>query len=330
MHVILDHVLYMSHNISICKPTIVPGVKTCTNFGSEGVSTSINASLGPFNYKYSGDTHQIGLCTAMPYVPFGTICGGIKYDSNNINSFMSLGAKIGNTGYQYKPDFNAIYNHIMGNADGRTEIIGTGFVTSGPAVERCETNARSGGIPKGPSSVPEPDIPRIDINNIADILQKCDSTISNLQNKIDKIMEKNNITAQDIGFTIDRTPLGTTSTTPLVTPEQIATHQIILSVNNIISDVKTNIPNYTIFDVLNGINQNAIDKTKLLEVINSANKGSQNLIWRVNKNEGTMGSFYPDCCEPANQCGWQIDYHIVHKIDYCRICLTPFRMEYFL
>jgi hypothetical protein len=329
----------MTHNISMCKPTFIPSVNTCSNFGSEGTNTSINAGLGPFNYKFdSNNTHQIALCGKLPMVPFGTLCGGIKYDGNNIDPFISIGAKIGNTGYQFKPNIDAIYHKIINTnqcstvTQNNTVTISCGDTKTTMVFNNKDLNITPGFL--GKKIEPEmyiTDPTKLNSENIGSLLQKCDKIINNLQNKMQVVMEKKGITQEDIGIIMDRAPLKEIISTPSIfTNEQIETNKTIISVNNIISNVTTNIPNYTIFDVLDGIHKNSINTIKSLEILNSKTNNNGPLKWHVDKNKAQMGVFYPDCCEFANKSGYFVDYHLVHKIDYCRLCMTPFRLEYFL
>lgn len=337
----------MSHGFSVCKPTGIPYVKTCTNFplNSGNVATSsINASLDSFNYKFDGDTHQIAYCVPINIrsIPIGNICGGVRYDGSDIKPFISFGAKIGNTGYQYRSNIDELYNMIMHENkcinttldNGRTFVTSCNDGTKTTMTLSPDSNTAS--LHKINSDPNNASLHKINsetmtAKDLTQYLERYDNVITNLQDKTEKIMMARGLTTEQIGITMDRTPLrgNPIEKSPSVSIVDIDTHNLFVSVNQIITNIKTTIPNFTIFNILDSFQQNNIDRKKLFDII-SDQSTNNNLKWRIDKTKGQMGSFYPDCCESANQCGWLIDYHLVHKIDYCRICMTPFRLEYFL
>lgn len=297
---------------SVCAPTNIPLVKTCLNTNT--MTTSLNANLGPLTYKFDGD-HSVSLCGKIPYIPIASVCGGVKYDGNSIDPFVSLNIAMGNINYQYKPNIDTLYNKIVGEKCNTTlynGVIENNNITNGTFVTKCKDAQTTMTI--SPEFIADP-------NNVNQMLQKYDKVISELQDKTQKIMETKGITEKDIGMVMTRAP----SNIPKMSTEQMALQTTVIAVNEIIVNVKTNIPNFTVFDLLGEIQKNAIDRDQLMTIIKMQQNPDQST-WRVEKDKNL---FYPDCCENG-KLGWFIDYHIVNKIDHCRCCLTPYRLEYFL
>jgi len=131
---------------------------------------------------------------------------------------------------------------------------------------------------------------------ISDVLKQCDDVLNKIQTKVEQTMKDRGITWETIGVS-GGDNIGDCGDRELCNP----IHRTM-----------------GFFDVLDNIKKNII-------TIPENNVASTGRKWYK-----TGNIFYPDCCEFGFTCGWYVDYHLAEKIDYCRLCGTPFRLEYFL
>ena len=308
----------MSHTFAVCKPSGVPQISTCTNYNSNGMTSSINASFGQFRYSKTSTSDNLGACVPISIrgVPIGNVCAGVQLSNGDINPFLSFGAKIGNTGYQYKPDITDIYHQLFDKTTTTVFNNGSIVTANGDAVSTMTLGPINDLLIHDPA--------KLDASHISKILDKCNTTISSLQEKTQQIMDSRGIKAETIGVIMDRTPLREPVTAQL--QQYTEFKQITTTVNEIITSV-TSTPNFNMFDILDRINQASIDKTKLLAIIEEHNKDTRK--WHIDRSRGgRMGTLFPCCCDDG--LGWDIEWHIVHKVDYCRYCFTKFPLECFI
>lgn len=306
-------------NFAVCAPTSIPITKTCINTNTNDIFSSLNTSVGPFVHTATDTNQSVSVCAPIPYTSgIGKMCLGI---TNNFDPFVSIGASIGMASIDYSINIESIVNKIIGLEPHTMVVTNNGSIVTQNGSGDVKTTITMGkaSIVAQNSRDNSPIIMQSsgdDAKTIYESLDKCNNMLNDIQTKTLVLMEKHGITIQDIAKSVPVTPIMNT----------------MIAVDNMMAQIRIEMPNFTIFDVCDRINQNAINVSDVLEIIRLGNQNSgivRSLQWRVDKTIRERIMFYPDCCEVANQ-GMCQGYHIVNKIDYCRICMTPFRLEYFL
>lgn len=293
----------------VCTPSTIPLASNCVNFDQNKLPTSFNASFGPLQYSSSNSSQQWKVCA--PILKISSVCVGVSHDVNGFQPFVSGG--IGNNifGYELKSSITDLYNKIA-TEQCITKVDGKNIVTNcGDTVTTATFNENPQFTDQSKTTA---------VFNMDEILNQIDQKVNTVQRKVEDLMVARNITPEQVGVKFSTNI--DTSINP-VNPIMSATAQL---VSTIIQDIKIVNPNFTIFDVLNKFNENNVDKNLVFNVLNENKISDNGLVWRVDKPNRT---FYPDCCQIGNG-GMDIDYHLYNKIDYCRICRSKFRIEYFL
>ena len=278
-------------------------------------------------------SHQISYCTNTPFIKK---CDTIKYD-NGFEYKPSINVDANIIQYKYTPNFNDIpgshqlslcypspiirpcvgFRIDKGNIVPYTSLgISLGSLKYQYSKEidalrtnNCITTISQGVVendrivggtltticPDSKSTLHIKNREELTIERIENVLETLNKKLDNSQTKIEQTMKEKGVTWHCIGVS--------------------SGDQVIQT--NIIENLLKNDPTLTIFDILSKIKANDI-------VIPDDSLKKFGKWYKVD------GTFFPDCCDLAFNCGYYIDYHIKEKIDYCRLCLQKFRLEYFL
>jgi len=281
-------------------------VKKCDNLtldiseGSLSYSPSINVNASVLQYKYTPEladnmgtgSHSLSVCYPHPTI---RACAGVTINENSVVPFASIGINAGSVRGQYK--------HNLIDSDKCTTTITNGLIENGNIIKGTLTTV----CPDSKTIIQFSNPSELTIDRIENVLNKLNNKLDQTQKKIERVMEIKGVKWQSIGV----------SSGEMIGCEQSPIINSVQLINNIITNLRTVNPNATIFDVLKKMKENNVN-------IPNDNLPKKGKWYRID------GKLYPDCCEYAFQSGYYIDYHIREQIDSCRLCGTPFRLEYFI